>query len=237
MGSNAWIPFIHGWLLAFGLILPLGPQNTYLFMQGMRQPSVLYALPAVLASFLSDTLLTLSGIYGLSQLIGTVPNALTFIKIAGILFLIWVGWSFWKSSLPITHASIDHMQQTSPSLAGIHSSAEQKTPSQSFTSSLKNEARGDPPLRQIIFAFSISLFNPHAIMDTIGVIGTSAQLYDGDGKTFFAAGALLTSFSFFFTLVVVGHTMRRLGATFMTTIGKISALLMWISALWMIFNL
>lgn len=235
MGSNAWIPFIHGWLLALGLILPLGPQNTYLFMQGMRQPTVLYALPAVLASFLSDTLLTLSGIYGLSQLIGTVPNALVLIKIAGILFLIWVGLSFWKSSLPITHAS-QNMQQASPSLAGVYSSAEQMTHSESFASSLKNETIGDPPLRQIIFAFSVSLFNPHAIMDTIGVIGTSAQLYDGDGKTFFAAGALLTSFSFFLTLVVVGHTMRRLGDTFMTTIGKISALLMWLSALWMILN-
>ena len=33
---------------------------------------------------------------------------------------------------------------------------------------------GISPAKQISFALSVSLLNPHAIMDTIGVIGTSA---------------------------------------------------------------
>ena len=31
--------------------------------------------------------------------------------------------------------------------------------------------------KQIGFAISVSLLNPHAIMDTVGVIGTSASVY------------------------------------------------------------
>ena len=36
--------------------------------------------------------------------------------------------------------------------------------------------------KQIGFAMSVSLLNPHAIMDTIGVIGTNAAIYEGVDK-------------------------------------------------------
>ena len=32
---------------------------------------------------------------------------------------------------------------------------------------------------KLAFAISVSLLNPHAIMDTVGVIGTSASVYSG----------------------------------------------------------
>ena len=34
-------PIIHGILLAFGLILPLGVQNVFIFSQGATQPTIL----------------------------------------------------------------------------------------------------------------------------------------------------------------------------------------------------
>jgi len=40
--------------------------------------------------------------------------------------------------------------------------------------------------KQILFALSVSLLNPHAIMDTVGVIGTSASVYDGYDKVVFS---------------------------------------------------
>lgn len=40
-------PFIHGALLAFGLILPLGIQNVFIFNQGATQSRFSKALPAV----------------------------------------------------------------------------------------------------------------------------------------------------------------------------------------------
>ena len=45
---------------------------------------------------------------------------------------------------------------------------------------LKSE---DHDAKQIGFALSVSLLNPHAIMDTIGVIGTSATIYEGEIKS------------------------------------------------------
>ncbi len=38
------------------------------------------------------------------------------------------------------------------------------------------------PMKQVSFALSVSLLNPHAILDTIGVIGSSAALYSGSNK-------------------------------------------------------
>ena len=43
-----------------------------------------------------------------------------------------------------------------------------------------------PAKKQILFALSVSLLNPHAIMDTVGVIGTSASVYDGYDKVVFS---------------------------------------------------
>ena len=42
--------------------------------------------------------------------------------------------------------------------------------------------------KQILFALSVSLLNLHAIMDTVGVIGTSASVYDGYDKSCFFIG-------------------------------------------------
>jgi L-lysine exporter family protein LysE/ArgO len=39
----------------------------------------------------------------------------------------------------------------------------------------------------------VSLLNPHAILDTIGVIGTSALAYDGRGRATFAVACLFVS--------------------------------------------
>lgn len=60
---------IHGIILAFGLILPLGVQNVFVFSQGAMQPSRLRALPAVLTAALCDTLLILLAVLGLSVIV------------------------------------------------------------------------------------------------------------------------------------------------------------------------
>lgn len=48
---------IHGFILAIGLILPLGAQNVFIFNQGANQPKYRYVLPAIIAAGLSDSLL------------------------------------------------------------------------------------------------------------------------------------------------------------------------------------
>lgn len=49
--------FIYGVILAFGLILPLGAQNVFVFNQGAIQKNYINALPTVITAALCDTLL------------------------------------------------------------------------------------------------------------------------------------------------------------------------------------
>ena len=57
--------------------------------------------------------------------------------------------------------------------------------------------------KQISFALSVSLLNPHAIMDTIGVIGTSASAYDGSEKIAFTVATISVSWLWFIFLAIV----------------------------------
>ncbi|HCZ4069852.1 TPA: LysE family transporter, partial [Staphylococcus aureus] len=58
--------------------------------------------------------------------------------------------------------------------------------------------------KQIGFAISVSLLNPHAIMDTVGVIGTSASVYSGSEKFLFSISTIMISWIWFILLAVLG---------------------------------
>ena len=49
--------FLYALVLAFGLIIPLGVQNIFLFNQGASQHHFMYAMPSVLTASVCDTLL------------------------------------------------------------------------------------------------------------------------------------------------------------------------------------
>ncbi|MEH7748262.1 LysE family transporter, partial [Neobacillus drentensis] len=84
---------IHGFILAFGLILPLGVQNVFIFNQGAMQSRWIYVLPVVLTASICDTLLISLAVFGVSA----VVLGITWIKMAlllgGILFLLYMGYS------------------------------------------------------------------------------------------------------------------------------------------------
>lgn len=61
--------FLHGIILAFGLILPLGVQNVFVFSQGATQPNLLRALPASVTAALCDTMLIVLAVFGLSLIV------------------------------------------------------------------------------------------------------------------------------------------------------------------------
>lgn len=96
---------------------------------------------------------------------------------------------------------------------------------------------GKKPLRarkQMIFAASVSLLNPHALLDTIGVIGTSSLQFMGNEKIIFTLACIFISAGWFFGLSVAGHFLHRLDKTgrWLQVINKVSAIIVWIIALY-----
>lgn len=91
------------------------------------------------------------------------------------------------------------------------------------------------PKKQIAFAASVSLLNPHAILDTIGVIGTSSIHYVGKEKWAFAIACILVSWIWFLALAVVGRQVGKLDKsnTFMRVLNKVSAMIMWVTAIFL----
>ncbi|CAN7535525.1 LysE/ArgO family amino acid transporter [Paenibacillus sp. LjRoot153] len=97
------------------------------------------------------------------------------------------------------------------------------------------EEKALSPKKQIAFAASVSLLNPHAILDTIGVIGTSSIHYVGKEKWVFAIACILVSWIWFFALAVMGRQVGKLDKSnrFMTYLNKVSALIMWGTAVYL----
>lgn len=206
-GTRMAAAFIHGFLLAFSLILPLGVQNVFVFNQGALQKRFIHALPVIITASLCDTLLISLAVLGVSLVLLSSFWAKTVILSAGILFLLYMGWSTWNSD-PVGN------------------------PSQEMD-------RNFTTRKQIAFAASVSLLNPHAIMDTVGVIGTGSLAYSGMEKLVFALAAILVSWIWFTGLAAAGRMTGRLDQSglLIRSLNKISALMIWGAAVYLVFSL
>lgn len=192
---------LHGFVLAFGLILPLGAQNVFVFNQGALQPTILRAMPVVLTAALCDTLLILLAVLGVSLVVLTVTWLKTVLYVVGFFFLVYMGYLTWRSR-PNTE---------------------------------DGEKERFSAKKQIMFAASVSLLNPHAILDTIGVIGTSSLSYTGTEKWGFTIACILVSCFWFFGLSVAGRTAGRLdhSGKLQRGLNIVSAAIMWGVAVYM----
>jgi L-lysine exporter family protein LysE/ArgO len=197
------LAFLQGVVLAFGLILPLGVQNVFVFNQGAAHRRWVQGLPAVVTAALCDTLLITLAVLGLSLVVLQVEWLRLLLTGGGFLFLLYMGWMTWKS-VP--------------------------------TGSVEEEAAAWPARRQVLFAMSVSLLNPHAILDTISVIGTSSLAYGEPAeKTAFAVACVMVSWLWFFGLMLAGNALGSLeGAVkWRYWLNRASAVIMWASALYL----
>lgn len=197
-----WYAITHGFILALGLILPLGVQNVFVFNQG-AQHGWFRTLPVIITAALCDTLLISLAVIGVSAIVLQFALVKSLLTWAGFLFLLYMGWLTWRS----TPAS--------------SSGAEEKWTRK----------------RQALFAISVSLLNPHAILDTVGVIGTSSLAYTTTPeKLGFTISCILVSWVWFMTLAFVGKCVGQMGnsSLFLLVLNKVSAVIMWGSAIYLI---
>lgn len=83
------------------------------------------------------------------------------------------------------------------------------------------------PKKQILFALSVSLLNPHAIMDTVGVIGTSASIYAGTDKLAFTIATISISWLWFIFLAILGRIVGTVDKSgkFVLILNKVSSII------------
>lgn len=185
---------LHGFVLALGLILPLGVQNTFVFTQGAVHRRLAAALPAVLTAGVCDTLLITLAIGAAALIEQTVPVVRPALTGIGVLFLLYMGWATWRT-----------------------------------VPEMENAGGQWPARRQVLFAASVSLLNPHAILDTVGVIGTNSLAYQGAPRLGFALACVAVSWCWFFGLATAGHVLGlAAGQTALRRwLNRVSAVIMW----------
>lgn len=195
---------IHGILLAFGLIIPLGAQNVFVFNQGANHKSLKKALPVIITASLCDTFLILLAVLGVTIFLNTFPTLKLIIYIIGLLFLLYMAYSIWNEK-PANQDKSDAMS----------------------------------PKKQIGFAMSVSLLNPHAIMDTIGVIGTSSTTYAGHNRIAFTLACITVSWLWFLSLAYFGKMIGSIDkqGNIIVILNKVSAIIILIVACIVIKNI
>ncbi|WP_256757366.1 LysE/ArgO family amino acid transporter [Cohnella sp. WQ 127256] len=91
----------------------------------------------------------------------------------------------------------------------------------------------------VSYTIMISILNPHAILDTVGVIGTNSLNYQGYSKFIFTCACILISWAWFFLLALLGHYVgsKDKSGYFTGYINKISAVIMWGVSIYLISSL
>lgn len=191
-----------GMLFAFGLVLPLGPQNIFVINQGAKNHKLHVIGTIVLTAALCDTALILIAVFG----VGVIVLEIAWIKYvmlsAGILFLLYLGVMFWRSPPAVISET-------------------------SVTISLK---------KMILMTMAVSLLNPAALIDAIITIGSASLVFSGELRIAFTLGCIATSWLWFTGLAMFGKQLQRVDSI-RRNLNKISAVLMWLAASYLIYQL
>ena len=88
--------------------------------------------------------------------------------------------------------------------------------------------------QQIYFAASVSLLNPHAVLDSVAVIGTNSLHFIGTDKWLFTFACILVSFCWFVGLSLIGRLFKQKESnhTALKWLNKFSALTIWAVAIY-----
>lgn len=139
-----------------------------------------FVLTCIAICIICDVVLIGAGVAGMGTLIMQAPSLLFWIKIAGAAFLFWYGLRAARSAW--------------------HSSA--------MVANSNNTASDRNTVVAAMLAFS--LLNPHVYLDTVVLLGSIGGQQTGNGRLYFALGAMLASVLWFSSL--------GLGARYLTPI-------------------
>jgi L-lysine exporter family protein LysE/ArgO len=175
----------------------------------MRQGALgRHVVTVIAVCSLCDIVLICMGAFGLAQSIANYPTLRAILLWGGMIFIGGYAFKSWRRAI-----------------VGGYFEALQ-TEGKDVTS------RG----KVILTAMGFSLLNPHAILDTVVVIGGMALRYDTfDDRLMFAVGASLGSITWF---IILGNCARMLSSVLRTPTGmRVFDAIVGIIMLWMLYNL
>lgn len=166
--------FLAGLLLGLSMILPIGPQNLFVLQSGLAG-GVRRGMLAAVTAGCCDTVLIFVGAAGVSAVSTRVPVLRLALLWAGVAFLVYLGVSSFRHG---------------PVVRGEAATGERRAPLS--------------PVRQVVAGMGVSWGNPHAILDTVAVLGSAIAAQGGALRIPFTAGAVTASWVFFLALATVG---------------------------------
>lgn len=193
------LTFLKGALLGLGLVMPLGPQNAFIFQRAARSLQFKQILPILIVSIACDASLVLAGVLG-GSFLEPILHWQRLISTIGALFLFYLSLGMWRSS-----KNAKWQEETYALSTG----------------------------QQIVYTLSVSLLNPHAILDTFIVIGTVSSSYVGLERNLFTLGCIFVDTFWFFSLAIVGFWIKKLKKAdlIVAWISKISSILIFFIAI------
>lgn len=166
------LPLIEGFLLGFGLLLALGPKDTFVIKSSLQGHS---ALMLVLVCALSDVALIVLGTMGLGVMVATNHALMVCAMVFSIAYLLYFSAQAFRSAWagPALLPSVD--------LASLEANTKRQA------------------MKTALFH---SLLTPYAWLDTVLVIGAVSAAKAENAKVAFASGAMIASFLWFIFLTV-----------------------------------
>ena len=127
-------------------------------------------LTALICS-LCDLLLMSAGVAGMGHALNAMPDLQRWMALFGAVFVLWYGFNAFKKALHPETLSDDHRER----------------------------AFGTPG-KVILAGLAFSLLNPHALLDTVVLVGSIGAQQAPAERPFFVLGAVGFSFTWFFSL-------------------------------------
>ncbi len=178
--------FWGGLLLGFSMILPIGAQNLFVLNSGLLG-GPRRGLVAAITAGCCDTALILVGAAGLSGVLARAAGVRLALLALGVAFLGYLGVAALRAAAK------------APAVAPANLSGSVGTAGTAGAAALPVS-----PWRQVLMGVGVSWGNPHAILDTVAVIGGTIAAQGVADRTPFAAGAVTASWLFFLLLWVIG---------------------------------
>jgi L-lysine exporter family protein LysE/ArgO len=203
---------VAGLGLGLSLIVAIGAQNLFVLRQGIRREHV---LTVAFVCAVSDAALIAIGVSGLGLVLEAAPWAVQVARWAGAAFLlayaVLAARRVWRPTDPPAVDATSARDTVPVSSAAADAARNDRTAVQT------SQAVRHVPVRTsrtaaLLTCLALTWLNPHVYLDTVFLLGSVASTH-GASRWWFAAGAMLASLVWFFSLAYGARLLGRMFAS------------------------